>query len=41
VGLKTIAVKLWVNEKTVEEDIEPLLLKLNKIEKISKWRKLI
>lgn len=27
-GVKAIAVQLGVNEKAVEEDIEPLLLKL-------------
>jgi Holliday junction resolvasome RuvABC ATP-dependent DNA helicase subunit len=30
---KAIAVQLWINEKAVEEDVEPLLLKLWKIEK--------
>jgi len=32
-GVKAIAVQLWINEKAVEEDVEPLLLKLGKIEK--------
>ncbi len=32
-GLKSIAIQLGINEKAVEEDIEPLLLKLGKIEK--------
>lgn len=32
-GVRTLAIQLGVNEKAVEEDIEPLLLKLNKIEK--------
>lgn len=32
-GVKAIAVQLGVNEKAVEEDVEPLLLKLGKIEK--------
>ncbi|MDO4713318.1 MAG: Holliday junction DNA helicase RuvB C-terminal domain-containing protein [bacterium] len=27
-GIKTLAVQLNLNEKTLEEDIEPLLLKL-------------
>lgn len=27
-GVKTIAVQLGINEKAVEEDVEPLLLKL-------------
>lgn len=35
---KTIAVQLWINEKAVEEDIEPLLLKLGKIEKTGSGR---
>jgi Holliday junction resolvasome RuvABC ATP-dependent DNA helicase subunit len=39
--LKSIAIQLWVNEKAVEEDIEPLLLKLWKIEKSNKWRILV
>lgn len=39
--IKTIAIQLWVNEKAVEEDIEPLLLKLWKIEKTHKWRVLV
>lgn len=38
VGVKTIAAKLGVSEKSIEEDIEPLLLKLGKIEKTSKGR---
>lgn len=41
VWLKTIAIKMWMNEKSVEEDIEPLLLKLWKIEKTSRWRILL
>lgn len=40
-GVKAIAVQLWVNEKAVEEDIEPLLLKLWKIEKTGAGRILI
>ncbi len=39
-GVKTIAVQLGVSEKTLEEDIEPLLLRLGKIEKSSKGRML-
>jgi len=35
---KAIAVQLWINEKAVEEDVEPLLLKLWKIEKTAGWR---
>ncbi len=38
VWVKTISVKLGVTEKAVENDIEPLLLKLGKIEKTNKWR---
>lgn len=41
VWLKTISLKLWLNEKAVENDIEPLLLKLWMIEKGSKGRSLI
>lgn len=40
-GVKAIAVQLGVNEKAVEEDIEPLLLKLGKIEKSWMWRILL
>lgn len=40
-GIKTIAVQLWINEKAVEEDVEPLLLKLSKIEKTAWGRILI
>lgn len=39
--IKTIATTLWVHEKTIEEDIEPLLLKLKKIDKTSKGRILL
>lgn len=38
VGVKTIAMKLGINERSVEDDIEPLLLKLGKIDKTSRWR---
>ena len=38
VWLKTIALKLGLNEKAVENDIEPLLLKLGLIEKTARWR---
>ena len=38
IWVRVIAAQLWVNEKAVEEDIEPLLLKLWKIEKTSQWR---
>ena len=41
VGVKTLAVQLWVSEKNLEEDIEPLLLKLGRIEKTTKGRSLI
>lgn len=40
-GVKAIAVQLWINEKAVEEDVEPLLLKLGKIEKTYGWRIII
>lgn len=40
-GVKTIAAQMGVNEKSLEEDIEPLLLKLGKIEKTPKWRILL
>jgi Holliday junction DNA helicase RuvB len=39
--IKTIATTLWIHERTIEEDIEPLLLKLKRIEKTSKWRILL
>lgn len=38
IGVKTLAVQLGVSEKTLEEDIEPLLLRLWKVEKTAKWR---
>jgi Holliday junction resolvasome RuvABC ATP-dependent DNA helicase subunit len=38
IWVKVIAAQLGVNEKAVEEDIEPLLLKLWKIEKTSQGR---
>jgi len=38
VWLKTIALKLGLNEKAVENDIEPLLLKLGLIEKTTRGR---
>ena len=41
IGVKAIAVQLGINEKAVEEDIEPLLLKLGKIEKSAAGRILI
>jgi Holliday junction DNA helicase RuvB len=40
-GIKSIAIQLWMNEKAVEEDIEPLLIKLWKIEKTIGWRILV
>ncbi|MEI6425861.1 MAG: AAA family ATPase [Candidatus Absconditabacteria bacterium] len=40
-GLKTIAIQLGINEKAVEEDIEPLLMKLGKIEKTPAGRVII
>lgn len=38
---KTIAIQLGINEKAVEEDIEPLLMKLGKIEKTAAGRVLL
>jgi Holliday junction resolvasome RuvABC ATP-dependent DNA helicase subunit len=38
VGVKTLAAKLGMNEKALETDIEPLLLKLGKIEKTTRGR---
>ncbi len=40
-GVKSLAIQLGVSEKAVEEDIEPLLLKLNKIEKTAVGRVLV
>lgn len=40
IGLRVIATQLWMWEKAVEDDIEPLLLKLWKIEKTTQWRML-
>jgi len=40
-GAKAIAVQLGINEKAVEEDVEPLLLKLGKIEKTGAGRILV
>jgi len=41
VGLTTIAAKLGMHEKAIEQDIEPLLLKLSKICKTSRGRALM
>jgi Holliday junction resolvasome RuvABC ATP-dependent DNA helicase subunit len=38
VWVKTLAAKLGMHEKSIEQDIEPLLLKLGKIEKTTRWR---
>ena len=38
IWLRVISAQLWINEKAIEEDIEPLLLKLWKIEKTPQWR---
>jgi len=38
IWLRVIATQLWMGEKAVEDDIEPLLLKLWKIEKTQQWR---
>jgi Holliday junction resolvasome RuvABC ATP-dependent DNA helicase subunit len=40
-GLKSIAIQLWMTEKWVEEDIEPLLLKMWKIDKTTQGRILV
>ncbi|MDR3169181.1 MAG: hypothetical protein LBU27_05495 [Candidatus Peribacteria bacterium] len=40
-GAKALAAQLGVNEKSLEEDIEPLLLKLGKIEKTPTGRVLL
>jgi Holliday junction DNA helicase RuvB len=40
-GAKAIAAQLGINEKSLEEDIEPLLLKLGKIEKTPAGRILL
>jgi Holliday junction resolvasome RuvABC ATP-dependent DNA helicase subunit len=40
-GLKSISIQLGMNEQWVEEDIEPILLKLGKIDKTNKGRILI
>lgn len=37
-GLNTIAVKLWLDEQTVEDEIEPLLIKLGYVERTPKGR---
>lgn len=37
-GLNTIAVKMGLDEKTVEEDIEPLLIKLGYVERGQRGR---
>ncbi len=39
--LKTISLQMGLNEKTVEDEIEPLLIKLWKVQKTSRGRKLI
>ncbi len=40
VGLSTLSQLLWVSEKVIEKDIEPMLLNLGKIEKGMKGREL-
>lgn len=40
-GVKTIAAQMGVSEKSLEEDLEPLLLKLGKIEKTPQGRVLL
>lgn len=41
IGLKTISLQLWINEESVENEIEPLLLKQWLIEKSSRGRKIV
>lgn len=41
IGVKSIALSLGVHEKTVEEELEPILIKLGKIEKTTKGRILV
>ena len=41
VWLKTLSVKLGIHEKSIEDDVEPLLFELGKIEKTTRWRVLL
>lgn len=41
VWLMTLSWKLWINPKSIETDIEPLLFELGKIEITTRWRILI
>ena len=41
IGVRTIAMQLGMHEKAIEEDIEPLLLKLGKIEKTAGGRQMM
>lgn len=41
VGLKTLSTKLWMTQKSVEDEIEPLLFGLGKIEKTMRGRVLV
>ncbi len=38
ISLKSLAGKLWISEKTIENEIEPLLMRLWWIEKTNRWR---
>lgn len=38
ISLKSLAGKLWISEKTIENEIEPLLMRLWRIEKTSRGR---
>lgn len=38
VWLKTISAKLWMSEKAIEQDIEPLLFELDRIQKTTRGR---
>ena len=40
IRLRVMAIQLWMWENAIEDDIEPLLFKLWKIEKIIQWRML-
>jgi len=41
IGVRSISLQLGMNEKSVEQDIEPLLMKLGKVEKTNRWRILV
>lgn len=41
VWLSTLSAKLWISEKALENDVEPLLFQLWKIDKTNRWRILV